>query len=90
MRGDCVVGIDNPNNYGDVNLKLARLKQLEDDKNRLPIRQGDVPAIYGGADDLINDVGFKPNTPIETSMKHFVEWENSLLWQIISYLNRES
>lgn len=63
MRGDCVVGIDNPNNYGDVNLKLARLKQL---------------------------VGFKPNTPIETGMKHFVEWENSLLWQIISYLNRES
>jgi UDP-glucuronate 4-epimerase len=28
-RGDTVVGLDNLNNYYDVNLKLARLKQLE-------------------------------------------------------------
>jgi UDP-glucuronate 4-epimerase len=32
-RGDAVVGIDNLNNYYDVNLKLARLKQIEDHKN---------------------------------------------------------
>ena len=28
-RGDTVVGLDNLNEYYDVNLKLARLKQLE-------------------------------------------------------------
>ena len=31
-RGDKVIGIDNLNNYYDVNLKLARLKQLEGHK----------------------------------------------------------
>ena len=32
-RGDEVIGLDNLNNYYDVNLKLARLKQLEGQKN---------------------------------------------------------
>lgn len=32
-RGDEIVGLDNLNNYYDVNLKLARLNQLEGQKN---------------------------------------------------------
>lgn len=32
-RGEKVIGIDNLNDYYDVNLKLARLKQIEDHKN---------------------------------------------------------
>lgn len=32
-RGDTVIGIDNLNDYYDVNLKLARLKQLEPNNN---------------------------------------------------------
>ncbi|MEK6553577.1 MAG: NAD-dependent epimerase [Bacteroidota bacterium] len=32
-RGDQVIGLDNLNNYYDVNLKYARLKQLEGHKN---------------------------------------------------------
>lgn len=44
------------------------------DKNMMPIQPGDVPVNYANVDDLENDVGFKPNTPIEVGIKHFVDW----------------
>ncbi len=37
-RGDEVVGLDNLNDYYDVNLKLARLKQVAMDPNFKPVR----------------------------------------------------
>lgn len=43
-------------------------------KNFLPIQPGDVPATYANVDDLVNAVGFKPNTPIEDGVSKFVEW----------------
>ena len=36
--GDEVVGLDNLNDYYDVNLKLARLKQLSLKRNFTPVR----------------------------------------------------
>ena len=43
-------------------------------KNMLPLQNGDVPATYADVDDLIRDVGFKPDTSIETGIARFVEW----------------
>lgn len=43
-------------------------------KNFLPMQAGDVPATYADVDDLIQDVGFKPDTPIEVGIKRFVDW----------------
>ena len=43
-------------------------------KNLLPIQPGDVPETYADVDDLAEDVGFKPATPIEEGIKKFVEW----------------
>ena len=43
-------------------------------KNMLPMQQGDVPITYANVDDLINDVGFKPSTPLENGIQRFVEW----------------
>ncbi|MDH3998564.1 MAG: capsular biosynthesis protein CpsI, partial [Desulfuromonadales bacterium] len=43
-------------------------------KNLLPIQPGDVPATWADVDDLIADVGFKPETSIETGVQRFVEW----------------
>jgi UDP-glucuronate 4-epimerase len=40
----------------------------------LPMQPGDVPATYANVDDLVRDVGFKPDTPIEEGIKRFVEW----------------
>lgn len=43
-------------------------------KNLLPLQQGDVPATYADVDDLMKDVGFKPDTSVEVGIKRFVGW----------------
>jgi UDP-glucuronate 4-epimerase len=43
-------------------------------KNMLPMQPGDVPETYADIDALQNDVGFKPDTSIETGISRFVEW----------------
>ncbi len=43
-------------------------------RHLMPIQPGDVPATYADVDDLINDVGFKPNTSIEEGIEKFVAW----------------
>jgi UDP-glucuronate 4-epimerase len=44
------------------------------EKRFLPMQPGDVPATYADVDDLMRDVGFKPETPIETGVERFVQW----------------
>ena len=46
----------------------------EAEKNYLPLQPGDVPATYANVDDLKNDVGYKPDTPIEKGIDEFVTW----------------
>ena len=43
-------------------------------KEFMDIQPGDVPATYANVDDLVNDVGFKPATPLEEGVGRFVEW----------------
>ena len=38
------------------------------------LQPGDVVATYADVDDLMRDVGFKPETPIRTGIQRFVEW----------------
>ena len=47
------------------------------EKNFMPLQPGDVPATFANVDDLVRDVDFKPNTPIETGIKNFVDWYRS-------------
>lgn len=47
------------------------------EKNFMPMQDGDVPATYADVDDLIEDVGFKPETSVEDGVKKFVEWYKS-------------
>ena len=44
------------------------------EKRWLPLQPGDVPATYADVDDLVRDVGFKPDTPIEVGIRRFVQW----------------
>jgi UDP-glucuronate 4-epimerase len=46
-------------------------------KNLMPIQEGDVPETFADVNDLIQDVGFKPATSIETGIGKFVEWYKS-------------
>lgn len=69
-------------NIGNNNpVELMRFIEVLEDclgmkakKNLMPIQPGDVPATYADVDDLIKDVGFKPETSIEEGVKRFVEW----------------
>lgn len=53
-------------------IEAATGRQAE--KNYLPMQPGDVLATYADVDDLMRDVGFAPNTPIETGIQRFVDW----------------
>jgi UDP-glucuronate 4-epimerase len=43
-------------------------------KEFVDLQPGDVVATYADVDDLIRDVGFRPETPITTGIQRFVEW----------------
>ncbi|MHB0999814.1 MAG: NAD-dependent epimerase/dehydratase family protein, partial [Armatimonadota bacterium] len=53
---------------------LEKCLGMKAQKNLLPLQPGDVPATYADVDALIRDVGFKPDTPIETGIARFVDW----------------
>lgn len=42
-----------------------------------PMQPGDVPATYADVSDLMADVGFQPETPIEVGIQKFVDWYRS-------------
>ena len=42
--------------------------------NMMPLQAGDVPDTCADVDDLMNDVGYRPDTPIEVGVRKFVEW----------------
>lgn len=56
---------------------LENCLQKKAQRNLLPMQPGDVPATYADVDDLIEDVGFKPNTPLKKGVHRFVEWYKS-------------
>lgn len=44
------------------------------EKELLPMQPGDVPDTYADVDALVEDVDYKPGTPLETGIANFVEW----------------
>lgn len=59
---------------------LRYIEVLEDclgkkaEKELLPMQLGDVPDTYADVDALVEDVDYKPSTPIETGIENFVRW----------------
>ena len=43
-------------------------------KNYLPMQPGDVPVTFADVDELIDEVGFKPETSIRNGLRKFVDW----------------
>ncbi|QUY52477.1 NAD-dependent epimerase [Psychrobacter pacificensis] len=43
-------------------------------ENLLSMQAGDVPITYANIDELVDDIGFKPETSIEEGIKQFVDW----------------
>ncbi|TAD92437.1 MAG: NAD-dependent epimerase/dehydratase family protein, partial [Bacteroidetes bacterium] len=53
-----------------IEQKLGMVAQ----KELLPIQPGDVPRTYADVSALVTDLGYKPNTDINTGIGHFVDW----------------
>lgn len=51
------------------------------EKNMKPMQPGDVPATYADVEPLMQDIGFKPETPIEVGIQKFVDWYQSYYGQ---------
>jgi UDP-glucuronate 4-epimerase len=44
------------------------------EQNLLPLQPGDVPDTYADVQDLVDDVGYKPDTSVEEGVANFVDW----------------
>ncbi|MDQ6964810.1 MAG: NAD-dependent epimerase/dehydratase family protein, partial [Mariprofundales bacterium] len=47
---------------------------IQAEKNYLPMQAGDVPATNADVQDLMDDVGFAPNTSVQDGVARFVTW----------------
>jgi len=68
------IGNNNPVKLMDFIEAIEAKLGIEAIKEYLPIQAGDVPATYADVDDLIRDVGYKPNTSIKDGIGNFVDW----------------
>ncbi len=53
-------------------IEQALGKQAE--KNMMPIQPGDVPATWADVSDLVEDLDYQPNTPIQEGVNRFIDW----------------
>ena len=68
------IGNNNPVELMEFIETIEKVLGKEAKKEFMDLQPGDVPATYADIDDLINDVGFKPATPLEKGIKSFVSW----------------
>ncbi len=68
------IGNNSPVELMDMIGAVERALGQEAKKDFMPMQPGDVPATYADVDALVEDVGFKPETPLETGIGRFIEW----------------
>ncbi len=71
------IGNNNPVELMHLIETLEKALGRTAEKRMLPLQMGDVPATYADVEALVQDVGFAPQTPIETGVQRFVEWYRS-------------
>lgn len=42
--------------------------------NFMPMQNGDVPSTWADVDDLIEDIGYKPQTEVKVGVQNFIDW----------------
>lgn len=68
------IGNQNPVELMDFIHAIEEALGKKAKKNMLPIQPGDVPATYADVQDLVDDLGYKPDTPVREGIRKFVEW----------------
>jgi UDP-glucuronate 4-epimerase len=68
------IGNSSPVELMDYIKALENALGLEAEKEFLPLQDGDVPDTYANIDDLVEEIGYKPNTSVEEGVENFVSW----------------
>lgn len=68
------IGNNNPVQLMDFIYAIEEALGKEAIKDFMPIQPGDVPATYANVDDLIADLGYKPDTGVKEGIANFVTW----------------
>lgn len=68
------IGNNNPVQLMDFIEAIEKALGKEAEKNMMPIQPGDVPATYANVQDLIDNLGYKPETPVQVGIDAFVAW----------------
>jgi UDP-glucuronate 4-epimerase len=68
------IGNNNPVKLMDFIEAIENKLGIKIEKNMMPIQAGDVPATYADVTDLVEDLGYKPATPIQEGINKFVDW----------------
>ncbi len=68
------IGNNSPENLMDFIGSIEKALGKKAKKNMKPMQPGDMFETYADVDDLIKDVGFKPDTPLQEGINRFVEW----------------
>jgi len=68
------IGNSSPVELMDYIGAIEKALGMEAKKNFMPLQDGDVPATYANVEDLVRDVGYKPDTEVEEGVARFVAW----------------
>jgi len=68
------IGNNRPVDLMDYILCLEKELGEEVEKKYLPLQAGDVPDTYADVSSLVNDVGYRPSTPVSEGISNFVRW----------------
>jgi UDP-glucuronate 4-epimerase len=68
------IGNNNPVKLMDFIEAIEKELGVTAKKNMMDIQPGDVPATYADVQDLVDDLGYQPATPVREGIRRFVEW----------------
>ncbi|NEW59875.1 NAD-dependent epimerase [Sulfurovum sp. bin170] len=68
------IGNNNPVKLMDFITAIENKLGKTIEKNMMPIQPGDVPATFADVTDLVEDLDYKPATPIQLGVDRFVDW----------------
>lgn len=68
------IGNNNPIELMEFIRAIEKALGKEAEKIMMPIQPGDVPATFANVQDLVDNLGYKPATPIQYGIDAFVNW----------------
>ena len=68
------IGNNNPVKLMDFIKAIEKKLGIEAQKEMLPIQPGDVPATFANVEDLVENLGYKPETKIQDGIDAFIDW----------------